>query len=140
SLRRQLDSCSFLDDDPTHLRVLYTPHHFHTIVASKKKQPYWEFIALASFSFLILYTLMACVQMCWRMLPIFRSKQLSLSGLAYRFYKLKFSIQCSTRIQTLVITSVLFAVIISGVITLISVNYQSERNRQNEKLEYISHI
>lgn len=140
SFPRELDTYITLDDDPTHLHVLYNPNPFHTIVASKKKQPYWEFIALASFSFLILYILMACVQMCWGMLPIFRSKQLSLSGLAYRFYKLKFSIQYSTRIQTLVITSVLFAVIISGVITLISVNYQSERNRQNEKLEYISHI
>lgn len=140
SLPKELNTYITLDNDPNYVHVLYNPNPFNTIVVSKKKQPYWEFIALASFSFLILYLLMACVQFIWGILPVFKSKRISLSALAYRFYKLKFSIQYSTRIQTLVIMSVLFAVIISGIITLISVSYQSERNRQNEKLEYITSI
>lgn len=140
SFPKELDQYITMDDDPNHLHVLYNPNPYHTIIVSKKKQPYWEFIALASFSFLILYLVMALVQFVWSILPVFRSTKMSFSGLAFRLRKLTFSIQYSTRIQTLVITSVLFAVIISGIITLISVNYQSERNRQNEKLQYITHI
>ncbi|HMR18494.1 MAG TPA: hypothetical protein PKA53_04270, partial [Sphingobacterium sp.] len=140
SFPKAINTYITLDDEPDFIHVLYNPNAFTTIVVSKKTQSYWEFIALASFSFLILYVLTALIEVTWIILPIFTSKNLSLSALMFRVYKLRSRIRYSTRIQTLVITSVLLAVIISGVITLISVSYQSERNRQNEKLEYISKI
>lgn len=140
SFPKEIDTYITIDDDPDFIHVLYNPNAFTTIVVSKKTQSYWEFIALASFSFLILYVLTTLIELFWAILPVFTSQKLSFGTLMFRFYRLRSSIRYSTRIQTLVITSVLLAVIISGIITLISVSYQSERNRQNEKLEYIANI
>jgi hypothetical protein len=140
SLPKEINTYITLENDQDFIHLVYNPNAFTTIVVSKKTQTYWEFIALASFSFLILYILTAIIQLIWTVLPIFISKKLSFSLLIYQLHRLRSSIRYSTRIQTLVITSVLLAVIISGIITLVSISHQSEQNRQNEKLDYISNI
>src|SRR5690606_39506605 len=105
--------------------MLYRPNSYTTIIVSKEAQSYWEFIALASSSFLLLYVIMTFVNLCVVLIPIFMSQKLSFRHLAYRFYRLRENIRYSSRIQSLVISSLLFAVIISRIITFISIIYHA---------------
>ncbi len=129
-----------LDQDDRFTQVMYRPNSYTTIIVSKETQSYWEFIALASSSFLLLYVITTLINIFLTIIPVFASQKFTLQHLTFRLYKLRQNIRYSTRIQTLVISSVLLAVIISGIITFISISYQSEENRENEKIEYISKI
>jgi len=140
SFPQQIGEYITLKEEGRFIHMLYRPNSYTTIIVSKEAQSYWEFIALASSSFLLLYVIMAFVNLGVVLIPIFMSQKLSFRHLAYRFYRLRENIRYSTRIQTLVILSVLLAVIISGIITFVSISYQAEENRKTEKIEYISKI
>jgi len=140
SLPQKVGEYITLNDDPRFIHMLYRPNSYTTIIVSKEAQSYWEFIALASSSFLLLYVVTTLINMCLALIPVFFVQNLSFRTLMSRLSRIKQNIRYSTRIQTLVISSVLLAVIISGLITFISISYQSEENRKNEKIEFISKI
>ncbi|WP_216629107.1 ATP-binding protein [Sphingobacterium lumbrici] len=120
--------------------MLYKPNSFTTIIVSKPFQSYWEFIAVVSLSFLILYISTTILKFFNSIYAVFSSKRFKFKNLKYQFRLLFSNIQYSTRIQTLVVASVLFAIIISGIITFFSISYQSENNKKNDRLNYISEV
>src|SRR5690606_37340239 len=140
SFPRAIEKYIVLNEDNRFIQIMYRPNAYTTIIVSKEKQSYWEFIALASSSFLLLYVITTLINFLLAIIPVFRSQDLSIRHLVLRLYQLRQNIRYSTRIQTLVISSVLLAVIISGIIAFISISYQSEENRKNEKIEHISEI
>src|SRR5690606_14278505 len=77
SFPQQVDKYITLKEDGHFVHMLYRPNTYTTIIVSKEAQSYWEFIALASSSFLLLYVVMALVNLFVALVPIFMSQRLS---------------------------------------------------------------
>lgn len=130
----------YLEDDDNYFHVLYKPDANTSIIVSHAYQTYWQVIAIASICFLFLYISTAITRLIISISPKYWTLNFTWRELRYEFYRLFSKIRYSTRIQTLVILSVLIAIIISGLITFFSIRYQSFNNTQKERVDYISEI
>ena len=125
-------------DDYYHL--ILKPNKNTTLIVSKSTQSYWQFITVISITFLYVYVLILVVRLLFLILPKYFNKDISFKDLQYQARFIVSKIRYSTRIQTLVIASVLLAIIISGIISFYSIKLQTERNRKDQKLDYVSQV
>lgn len=130
----------FLDNNDGFSHILYKPNPETSIVVSKPNQTYWQYIAIASLSFLTLYLTLTLAQFVLTIVPKYVKPNFKLKNFSYQVRSIFSRIRYSTRIQTLVISSVLIAIVISGLITFFSISYQSEKNTQSQRLNYISEL
>lgn len=120
--------------------ILYRDNDNETIIVSKPDQPYWQFIAIASVVFLLLYALSFLTKFLVHIIPRYSKKEFRLRYLNYQIKEIYNTIRYSTRIQTLVISSVLIAILISGLITFFSIRIQTKQTRENNRLKYIAEV
>lgn len=120
--------------------LIYKNNDNETIIVSKANQAYWQFIAITSVLFLLLYALSFLTKFLFKIITRSFKKEFKLRYFTYQVRTLFNSIRYSTRIQTLVISSVLIAILISGLITFFSVRIQTQQTRENNRLKLIAEI
>lgn len=120
--------------------VGFSPNKDNTIIVSKGKQPLWQLLAVASMSFLLLYVVFLIIKVIISIIPKYFNEDFRLRKINYQIKSIFSKVRYSTRIQTLVISSVIIAILISGLITFYSILVQQETNRKNSRLNYISQI
>lgn len=130
----------YLDDNNGFYHIIYKPNAETTIIVSRQYHSYWQYIAVASIAFLTLYLALTVSKFLLVILPRYISQDFKLRNINYQLRIIFSRIRYSTRIQTLVISSVLIAIIISGLITFFSINYQSQKNTETQRLNYISEL
>lgn len=120
--------------------VGYKPNKDNTIIVSKSKLPLWQLFAIASMSFVLLYLVFLVIKLIINIIPKYFNEDFRLRKINYQIKSIFSKIRYSTRIQTLVISSVIIAILISGLITFYSILVQQETSRQNNRLNYISQV
>ena len=129
-----------IDDENKYQHIIFRPNTRTTLIVSKPLQSYWQFITVVSITFLFIYLLVFIVRFISQILPIYLRQDVSLANLYLRFRFSIAQIRYSSRIQTLVISSVLIAIIISGIISFYSIKIQTERSRKDQKMNYIAQV
>ncbi len=133
-----------LTDSHGYYHMAYRPDVYTTIVLSKVKPTAWEYLALGSTFFILLLIFSGLFNIISYLIKTLSSKSFRLSRVKYHFRMLFNNIQYSTRIQTLVIISVLLGILTSGAIAFLSINKQLESNqsvlRQKEVAEIAKKI
>lgn len=130
----------YYDDNNGFYHILYKPNKETTIIVSRPYQSYWQYIAVASLAFLTLYLALLISKFILVIVPKYVRQDFRLRNINYQLRILFSRIRYSTRIQTLVISSVLIAIVISGLITFFSISYQSQKNTEGQRLNYISEL
>ncbi|ERJ60531.1 ATP-binding protein [Sphingobacterium paucimobilis] len=130
----------YLDDNNGYYHIIYKPNNETTIMVSKPYHSYWQYIAVASLAFLTLYLALAISKFLLVIVPKYARQDFKLRNISYQLRVIFSRIRYSTRIQTLVISSVLIAIVISGLITFFSISYQSQKNIESQRLNYISEL
>lgn len=125
-------------DDYVHL--VYKADQYSTIVLSESKTSTWEYLALGSIIFIILILFGAAVQTVVYLFKTFASNANSWSKIKLQLLGVFNGIRYSTRIQSLVVASVLIGILISGAITFISLNTQLQRSTENKRNREIAEI
>lgn len=120
--------------------VVYRPNHQECIVVSKQEQPYWQFLAISSATFLLLYMLSFTMKIFMHIPTEYYSKEFKFKNINIQIKDLFNTIRYSTRIQTLVISSVVIVILISGLITFFSVRVQTKETREENRLKHIAEI
>lgn len=120
--------------------IIYRTNENETIVVSKQNQPYWQFLAIASAAFLLLYALSFLTNFSLHIIPRYLNKEFRLRYINYQLKDIFNTIRYSTRIQTLVISSVVIVILISGLITFFSVRIQTQETRESNRLKHIADI
>jgi len=120
--------------------LIYKANKETLIIVSKPYQSYWQFIAIASIIFLILYVFTSLLQVLVSIILRYAKDDFRIHNVNYQIRVLFSKIRYSTRIQTLVITSVIIAIVISGMITFFSISYQTQKNSENQKLSFVSNL
>lgn len=123
-----------------YFHLIYKNSQNETIVVSKHNQSYWQFITIASVVFLLLYALSIVTSFLMYIIPRYLNKKIKIRYINYQIRDLFNTIRYSTRIQTLVISSVVIVIIISGLITYFSVDKQSQAIREQNRLKNITEI
>ncbi|MFD1769386.1 ATP-binding protein [Sphingobacterium suaedae] len=122
------------------LHLAFKPDQYTTIVLSKQKTTLWEYLALASIVFIILLVFFGVFNVTNYLIKTIFDKSFRWNRIRYHFRMLFNSIQYSTRIQTLVIMSVLLGIFISGAIAFISINRQLEETTSANRLKEIAEV
>lgn len=130
----------YLEDESNYYHVLYKPDEKTSIVVSNAYQTYWQVIAIASMCFLFLYIATTITKFMMSIPPKYWTLDFTWLELKFELLNIFSKVRYSTRIQSLVIMSVLIAIIISGLITYFSIRYQSTHNIQQDRIKYISEI
>lgn len=120
--------------------IIYKPDAKTTLIVSKPIQSYWQFITVLSIAFLYLYVIINIIRLTNHLSPIFLKKDMTLIKVYLRMRYMIAQIRYSSRIQSLVISSVLIAIIISGVISFYSIKIQTEIKRNDQKINHIADI
>lgn len=128
------------EDNNGYLHMVYSPDANTTLIMSKPDMKIWEFIAVISFIFIILYIFFNIYNIVKYIFNTVTEKSYHLRNIKYHFYVLRNTIQYSTRIQSLVIGSVILGILISGLIAFVSISKQLESNKEEEKLKNITTI
>lgn len=128
------------DDDNNFEHIIFRPDTRTTLIVSKPIQSYWQFITVVSITFLFLYLVTTIVRFLAQIIPIYIRQDVSFVNLYLRFRYTLAQIRYSSRIQTLVISSVLIAIVISGIISFYSIKLQTEQSRKDQKFDYIAEI
>lgn len=128
------------DSQDGYYHLIYRNNEDETIIVSKPDQPYWQFIAFTSVIFLLLYVLSFLTKLVLHIIPRYSKREFRLRYLNYQIREIYNTIRYSTRIQTLVISSVLVAILISGLITFFSIRIQTKQTRENTRLKYIAEV
>lgn len=139
-LPKQKNEFIYYNNDDGYYHLMYRNNNNETIIVSKPDQPYWQFIAIASVLFLLLYVLSFIINFILHVFPRYFNKDFRLRHLSFQIKELYNAVRYSTRIQTLVISSVIIVILISGLITFYSVRIQSKESRANTRLKYIAEI
>ncbi|WP_437920769.1 ATP-binding protein [Sphingobacterium sp. LRF_L2] len=126
------------NDDFLHLA--YKPDPYTTIILSKQNATPWDYLALGSIVFIILLIFFCLFNLINYLIKTVTDRSFHWNRIRYHFRLLFNNIQYSTRIQTLVILSVLLGILISGAIAFISINMQIEESTTANRLKEISEI
>lgn len=135
---QKINEFIYINDDDSYNHVIYRPDENTTLIVSKQIQSSWQFITVVSITFLYLYILINLVRLLSQILPVYVRQNVTLMNL---FLRLRYSIaqiRYSSRIQTLVITSVLIAIVISGIISFYSIKIQTAKTRKEHKLNFVN--
>lgn len=127
-----------INDEGSYDHIIYRPDQHTTLIVSKQIQSSWEFITVVSITFLYLYILINLVRFLSQIVPVYVKQEVTLMNLYLRLRYSIAQIRYSSRIQTLVITSVLVAIVISGIISFYSIKIQTEKTRKEHKLNFVS--
>ncbi len=122
------------------LHLAYKPDQYTTIILSKQKTTAWEHLALGSIVFILLLIFFGVFNFTNYTFKTISDKSFRWNRIRYHFRQLFNNIQYSTRIQTLVIMSVLLGILISGGIAFISINKQLEETTSANRLKEIAEI
>ncbi|MGN0001943.1 MAG: ATP-binding protein [Sphingobacterium composti] len=129
-----------IDEDNNYQHILFRPDANTTLIVSKPIQSYWQFITVVSITFLFLYIVVSVIRFLAQVIPIYIRHDVSFVNLYLRFRYTLAQIRYSSRIQTLVISSVLIAIVISGIISFYSIHLQTIQSRKDQKLDYIAQV
>lgn len=120
--------------------LAFRPDDYTTIVLSKEKKTIWEHLAFGSIMFILILLFFCSFNVITYFYRTVISKPLPWNTLKYQLQTIINNIQYSTRIQTLVIVSVLFGILISGAIAFLSISSQLESNKQDDRFREIAEI
>lgn len=124
-------------DKDAYLHMAYIANKFSTYVISKQKPSFWDYLATTSFLFLVFFMIFMLYHFIKSLYIFLKNTKLTFRNLRYQFYRIVNKIQYSTRIQTSIISSVILAILISGVISYISINKQLYNNNKTSKERFI---
>lgn len=124
-------------DKDAYLHMAYIANKFSTYVISKQKPSFWDYLATTSFLFLVFFMIFMFYHFIKSLYIFLKNTKLTFRNLRYQFYRIVNKIQYSTRIQTSIISSVILAILISGVISYISINKQLYNNNKTSKERFI---
>lgn len=139
-LPKRLHQYSQLKDKSDYIHLVYKPDRYTTVVFSKLKPNFWDILALGSIVFIFLLSFFSIFNFVSYSLRTVSNTQFRLKRVRYHFRQLFNNIQYSTRIQTLVIFSVLLGILISGTIAFISINRQLENNQSINRQREITEV
>ncbi|TDS14063.1 sensor histidine kinase [Sphingobacterium paludis] len=122
------------------LHLAYKPDQYTTIVLSKQNTTAWQYLAHASIIFIVLLLFFVLFNAINYIVKTVSDKSFHWNRIRYHFRLLFNNIQYSTRIQTLVIMSVLLGILISGAIAFISINRQLEQTTSANRLKEIAEV
>lgn len=128
------------DDKNGFYHLIYNPDENITFVVSQSELSVWEFAALFSIIFILLYLFLTLFNIINYILGTINEKSYRYRSIKYHFLILRNTIQYSTRIQTLVIGSVIIGIALSGLIAFVSISRQLENNKVESKFKNISAI
>ena len=126
-----------MEDYNGFFNVIYKPDAHTTLVVSTPQLSLWQSVAVFSFLFLCLYIYFMLFDGIKYVVSTITQKAFNLRSLRYHFKLIINRIQYSTRIQTMIIGIVIFAILISGLITFISISGQLEKSKVQQRLSYI---
>ncbi|MCA5006067.1 ATP-binding protein [Sphingobacterium bovistauri] len=129
-----------IDDNTNYQHIIFRPNKETTLIVSKLIQSYWQFITVVSITFLFLYIIINVVRFLVQIVPIYIRQDVTIINLYLRLRYSLAQIRYSSRIQTLVISSVLIAIIISGIISFYSIRLQTIQNSKDQKIRFISQV
>jgi len=123
-----------------YFHVIYKPDQFTTLVVSIAKLNLWQSIAIFSFLFLCLYIFFIFFTVLLYIVNTITQKSFNFKSIKFHFKVITNRIQYSTRIQTMIIGVVIFAVIGSGLISFISISNQIEKSKFQQRQNYIVNV
>lgn len=129
-----------LDDYNGYFNVVYKPDANTTLVVSTPQLSLWQSVAVFSFLFLCLYIYFLIFDSIKYFFSTITQKSFNFRSIKYHFKLLLNRIQYSTRIQTMIIGVVIFAIVISGFISFISISGQLEKTKVQQRLTYIMDV
>ncbi|KGE14048.1 ATP-binding protein [Sphingobacterium deserti] len=129
-----------IDKQDHFFHLAYKPDQYTTIVLSKQKSTAWQYLAHASIIFIVLLLFFVLFNSTNYVVKTISDKSFHWNRIRYHFRLLYNNIQYSTRIQTLVIMSVLLGILISGAIAFISINRQLEQTTSANRLKEIAEV
>ncbi|PVH24922.1 histidine kinase [Sphingobacterium corticibacter] len=115
-----------LPDDKGFYHMVFRPDVHTTIVVSKPKFDIWQSLAIISFLFISLFTVYLLALMIQYLTTVVFRKSFNWRTLQYQFILLRNKLRYSTRIQTIVICTVILAILISGTIAFFTIRKQLE--------------
>ena len=137
---RKTDQFYVIEDDNNYQHIIFRPDEQTTLIISKPIQSYWQFITVVSITFLFLYLIISITRFLSQIIPIYIRQDVTIINLYLRLRYLLAQIRYSSRIQTLVISSVLIAITIAGIISFYSIRLQTIQRSKDQKLRYISQL
>jgi len=129
-----------LEDYNGYFNVVYKPDENTTLVVSTAQLSLWQSIAVFSFLFLCLYIYFLVFDSIKYFFSTITQKSFNFRSVKYHFKLILNRIQYSTRIQTMIIGVVIFAIVISGFISFISISGQLEKSKVQQRLSYIMDV
>lgn len=129
-----------IKENDNFMHLAYKPDQYTTIIISKQKTTAWEYLALGSIIFILLLIFFGVFNLTNYIFKTVSDQSFRWNRIRYQFRLLFNNIQYSTRIQTLVIMSVLLGILISGAIAFLSINNQLEQTTSANRLKEISEI
>ena len=120
--------------------VVYKPDENTTLVVSTPQLSLWQSVAVFSFLFLCLYICFLIFDSIKYFFSTITQKSFNVRSIRYHFKLIINRIQYSTRIQTMIIGVVIFAIVISGLISFISISGQLEKSKVQQRLSYIMDV
>jgi len=128
------------DDYNGYFNLVYKPDSNTTLVVSTPQLSLWQSVAVFSFLFLCLYIYFLIFDGIKYFFSTITQKSFNFRSIKYHFKLLINRIQYSTRIQTMIIGVVIFAIVISGFISFISISGQLEKSKVQQRLGYIMDV
>lgn len=126
-----------VEDFNGYFHVVYKPDDHSTLVVSTPRLTFWQSVAIFSFLFLSLYIFFLLFNAIRYVIMTVAQKSFNVSSIKYHFKIIINRIQYSTRIQTMIVGVVIFAVVVSGLISFISINQQFEKSKVQQRQNYI---
>ncbi|MGO3305936.1 MAG: sensor histidine kinase, partial [Sphingobacterium sp.] len=139
-LENKIEQYSEIQKNDNYVHLGYKPDPYTSIVISKQKTTLWEFLALGSIIFIVLLVFFGVFNVTNYMIKTITDRSFKWRRIRYHFRLLFNNTQYSTRIQALVILSVLLGIFISGAIAFISINRQIEESTTINRMREISEI
>jgi hypothetical protein len=129
-----------LDNRDDYFHIMYRPNSHTTFLVSYPKETPWEYLATASFLFLVIFIFFSLSSGITYVFDILKNKSFKLRSIKYHYLFLVNSIQYSSRIQTLFISSIILAILISGIISFVSISMQLSYNNTLEREKTVTDI
>ena len=140
STNSEVEQYTEIKENDNYIHLGYKPDPYTSIILSKQKTTLWEFLALGSIIFIVLLVFFGIFNSTNYLIKTISDRSFQWKRIRYHFRILFNNTQYSTRIQALVILSVLLGIFISGAIAFISINRQIEESTTISRMREISEI
>ncbi len=129
-----------IDDPSEFFHLMYRPDEHTTLIISRANQNIYEYVAITCFFFVLLFVFFSIIYILFYLGQTVTQRSFRIKSIKYHFLILKNSIQYSTRIQTIFIISIIFAILMSGVLAFYNINSRLSKERENARIKYIAEI